>query len=414
MPIGAWFFWVAIHPASAATLADAWAAVDAAPELGATEAGAERSRAAVGSARAAVLPKVALAGRYTAADEPIAFDLGGVLPPDVLALIGGAPAPIVVQQQDWFEAQGTLLVPLVDADGWATLRAAARAADAAEVEVEVARLQLRLATARVFFGVRAARDAVPLAEQALAVARTQLDVATRRVEAGDAPPRVRWEAEQAVLAAERDALAAEEQRARAEATLTRLTGWPADTSLEAGAEVPPSAPRPEPTAAALRVEAADRAVEASRWAWAPDVAARLTTQWTQNQGFAPDPWFLYAGADVTWTFDGGYRSSRTRDAGAQLAAARAGEELARRRVAEDRTAAEAAERRAVAAASAAEREREVAEARRKEAELAFAEGVIPFSDWERAALAHHAAELAASREREAAALAGVERALLAP
>jgi outer membrane protein TolC len=403
--------WFLVRSADAATLEEAWEAAAGAPERAATIASAERAAAGVGAARAAVLPKVAASGRYTRADEPVTFDLGGVLPPEVVALIGGAPDPIVVQEQDWFEAQATLLVPLVDADGLGTLRAAGLASRAAAADVDVVTRELRLGTARAFHGARAAREGVALARAAAGVAATQRDVARRRVDAGDAPPRVLLEAEQAVLAAERDLAGAEEQRARAEAALTRLTGWPADTPLDLGAPAPTPTPRPELAAADLRAEAAAAARSAVLLGWAPDLTARATTQWTQNEGFAPDGVFVYAGAEVSWTFDGGWRSARARDAAAQVAAAEAGAELARRRAVEDRAVAAAAATRAAAAAAAAERERDVAAQRWDEAQRAFTEGALSFSDWDRAALAWHAAGVAAARERELAALAAVELAL---
>jgi outer membrane protein TolC len=243
------------------------------------------------------------------------------------------------------------------------------------------------------------------------VARTQEDVARRRVEAGDAPARVLLEAEQARLAAERDVSAATEQRIRAEQALHRWTGLPPDAPLEGDDPAGTSAAPSDVAAATARADAAGQALTAARLGWAPDVTARLTGSWTQNEGFAPNGTFVFAGVEASWTFDGGYRSSRVRDAGATAVAAGALAESAQRRLDEERETARAAQARAVAASASATRELAVADTRLREATDAFAQGLLPFSDLERAELAHRAAAVAASRERWAVSLATVELAL---
>jgi outer membrane protein TolC len=400
--------------AGAVTLEEAWAAAEAGPELASVGALAERSRADLGAARAALVPKLQVQGTYTWADEPIVFDLGGVLPAELLAAIGGAPPPITVQEQDWFEASASLAVPLVDADAWWTLRAASLAAEAAGRDVQIARRALQLGVARVFHGAGTAREGVAVAEQAVALARTVEDVARRRVEAGDAPPRTLLEAEQGRLSAERDLLAAREQLVRAEEALRRLTGLPPGTPLDDAAPASDAAPRPERAAAEARLAAATAARVASRAAWVPDVTAQVRASVTENEGFAPDGTFVYAGATASFTFDGGYRSSRARAAGATVALAEAQRTAVDRQLAEERAVAAASRERAVAAEAAAARELAVAEARLGEAELAFRAGVVPYADLERAALGRRAAALAVARERHAAALADVELALAGP
>ena len=313
--------WWFVTIAAASTLQDAWTAAEKGPELEAAAAGAERSRATVGIARSAVLPKVALNGGYTWNDEEISLDLGASLPPSVLALTGPID-PFVVQQKDWFEASATLMLPIVDADGWATLGAASRAADAADADLEVARRRVRVGVARAFFGALLARDSVTIAEEAVAVATRQAEAAKARVAAGDTPPRTSLEAEQALLAAERDRLAAVERVAVAEEALRRFTGIVPGSPLEAtpvnapGLDVLLATERPEQRAAALREDAAAHAKTAAGLAWAPDVSARLTGLITQNAGFASDDTFVVAHVDASWVWDGGGRSARQREAGA--------------------------------------------------------------------------------------------------
>lgn len=404
-----WF--VAI--AAASTLEDAWTAAEEGPELAAAAAGAERSRATVGLARSAVLPKVVVNGLYTWNDQEIALDLGATLPPEVTALTGPID-PFVVQERDWLQGSATLVVPLVDADGWATLGAAARAADAADQDAEVARRQVRIGVARAFYGALLARDGVAIAGEAVAVATRQEEAARARLAAGDAPPRVALEAEQARLAAERDRLVAVERLARAEEALRRFTGIAPGSPLEPGEVIAPSldavlgAERPEQAAAGLRAEAADRAKTAAALAWAPDVSGRLTGLLTENEGFAPDGRFVVANLEATWVWDGGGRSARAREAAAAAAQARSWSEAVDRRVEEEVRVAYAGLERARAAVVAAAREREAADARLAEAELAFQQGAIPFVELSRAALGRSASALAERVEAWNVAMASVE------
>src|SRR5687768_2537341 len=112
-------WWIAV--AQAATLSEAWdAAEGSSPERAAAFAAAEAAAARVGQARAAALPKLQLGASYNRTDEAVVLDLGGSLPPELVALTGELPA-IEVQALDWWQASATLVVPLVDAEGWARI-----------------------------------------------------------------------------------------------------------------------------------------------------------------------------------------------------------------------------------------------------------------------------------------------------
>ncbi len=396
--------------ASAATLDEAWRAAEEAPELRAASAGSERAEATVGAARAALLPKLQVNARYTWNDQEVTLDPASFLPAEMLALAGPMD-PFVVQQRDWVEASATVVQPILDADAIRTWGAARLAADAADADVDEARRRLRIGVARAFYGTARAREGVVVAEEAVRVAARMEEVARARVTVGDAPPRTALEAEQARLAAERDRLVAVEQRARAEEALHRLTGLPRDTPVDPAEIALPAEGRPDLRAARLRADAAQASQAAARLGWVPDVSGRVTGLVTENQGFAPDPYFVVAALEATWTFDGGYRSSRARDASAARVGAAAMAEALARGVEEEQRLAEAALERATAAATAARRELDAADARLREAELAFQQGLIPFTEVERAALARSAAAMAESGERLGAGLAEVELAL---
>ncbi|MCB9689075.1 MAG: TolC family protein [Alphaproteobacteria bacterium] len=402
--------WWWFSAASAVTLEEAWEAARTAPEVVAARADAERGIADVGAARAALLPKVVVKAGVTAYDQEVTLDPATFLPPEVLAL---APPgePFVVQQQVYGEASATLVLPLIDADAWSTLGAARSASSARSADAEATERQVRVGVARALYGTAMAREGVDVAEEAVRVAARQEEVARARVDAGDAPPRTALEAEQARLAAERDRLAAVEQQARAEEALHRWTGLPRDTEITLAELAVASTERPEIVAARERSEAARRATTAERLGWVPDVQASATALVTGNQGFAPDPLFLVGKVEATWTFDGGYRSSRVREARSAAAAAQAMVEAQQRRTEEEARDAEAALTRARAAAVAAAREQDAATARLEEAELAFQQGLIPFTELERASLGRAAAAFAESRERLGAGLAEVELAL---
>lgn len=406
-------WWWLLATANAANLDEVWVAAEGhAAEPALAEASVEAAQARVGSARAALLPKVALSASYTWNDEAIEMDLGKYLP-EQLAQLTGPIAPITVQPQRYGQASATLVQPLVDLDGWATLRAAGLAARAAGADRDDTDRRVKLGVAEVFYGVILSREAVALSEEAARVATRQQAVAQALADTG-APPYAVLQAQAAVASAERDVLAAVANQTRAEEALHLWTGLARDTKLERGA-APAALPGPgaggadraDLRAALTRHDAATAAVTAADLRWAPDINARVTTLFTQNQGFAPNGEFIVGAVEATWTFDGGYRSAQAREARAQADLADHAATRAAQIAEEERAVAQAELRRAKAAEAAAHRQVTAAEEALRQAEAAFGAGAIAFVDVERAALAAHAARVALLSEEVARELAGV-------
>ncbi|MEQ1569325.1 MAG: TolC family protein, partial [Myxococcota bacterium] len=174
-------WWIAV--AQAATLSDAWEAASGNPDRAAAAAMADAAAARVWAARAAVAPKLQLGVSGTQTDEAVSLDLGAALPAPLVAQLGAVP-PIEVQPEAWWSTSATLVVPVVDLEGWATARAAARAREVARARVDVVELALRDGAAQAFAGLYVAREGARIAGEAVSLARSHREVAERRVAAG--------------------------------------------------------------------------------------------------------------------------------------------------------------------------------------------------------------------------------------
>lgn len=400
-----------ITAAYAVTLEGAWRAAENNPDLLAVFAQAEAAQARVGQSRAAWLPKVVANASVNATDEDIFLDVGAALPPAVLDLTGPIP-PTVVQPDRWFQTSATVVLPLVDVDGWLRTGAAMQASEAASYDAGSVRQQIRAGVASAFYGAFVAHEGVAIARDAVALAVQQEDIAQRLVAAGAATERTALEAIQARFAAERDLAAAIALETRAVEALHRLTGLPRDTVIELGFAValPQDADtalalareqRPDLSAARARAAAATRATRAASAGWVPDLSARLTGLYNENQGLADDAWFLIGAVEATWTFDGGYRAGLVRESRSVAAAANAGVGSAER-VMEQQIAEAFAERvRSRASLRAAEQEVAAARAAAEQAQKAFESGAATFVEVDRASLGLRVARLSEARERAA-------------
>lgn len=412
-------WWIAV--ARAATLSDAWLAAEQHdPDLVAVDAGVDAAGATVGAARAALLPKLRVAGGYTLTDEGVELDFGAGLPPEVAALLGD-PAPIEVQPQSWWQASATVVQPLIDLDGWASVRAAGKARDAAAATADGVRSQVRSGVARAFYGVYLAREGVRIGEAAVAVARGQQEVAEQLVAAGATVPRTALEAKQAELVAQRNLFAAIAAEVGASEALHRLTGLPRDVPIELGYSAVDGSEDPVRLAGSRRAEvraasategAARAARSAATLAWAPDLTATVTGLRTQNDGLADDGWIVQGTVEAVFLFDGGYKAARAREASANLAGATALLQSRRATVEEEVNVVLAERDRAQAALVAAEQEVVAAEAALADAGRAFEQGAATFIEVERAALGARSAGLSVARERVAVELAAVQLTLV--
>jgi outer membrane protein TolC len=382
----------------------------------------------VGLSRAAWMPKLALSGQYTWYEEPVELDVVSSLPLDALAKFLPPDAieafqdidPVVVQDQSFFSASATLIVPLLDVDAWRTSHSARLAQDAAIADEDATRRSLRRGVAEAFYGTILAREALAVTDKSLEVAQQQETIAKQRVAAGDVVARIGLEAEGARLAAERERMIAAEQVTRAEAALERWAGIPPGTPLERAPVEDISLDSvlsgvdsyPRVVAARSRAQAAGSQVTSADLAWIPDVNAGVTGLVTQNEAFADDPYIVTAGVEASWVWDGGGKSAYAKKARAIRAAAEAQLESERDALTEEIRTTWAALERAKASNAAAEKEVAVSAAVLQQAQLAFEQGAIPFIELDRAFLRARASELAHAREDVGVALVTTQLELL--
>jgi outer membrane protein TolC len=415
-----WWLW--IGAASAMSLDEVWEqAEQRSPDLHAVAQMTVAAQADVGLSRAAWLPKLALSGRYDWYDEAQVLDFGSFETGDagIDAVLDSFP-PIVVQEKDWFSASATVVVPLLDVDAWRTSHSARLAHDAAIADEDGARRALRRGVAEAFYGTILAREALATTEQAVKVSEQQEAIAKQRVAAGDVVARIGLEAEGARLAADRERMVAVEQVARAESALQRWAGIAPGTPLERSAVTDVSLDaalaavdsHPRVVAARSRASAAGSQVTNADLAWIPDVDGRVTGLWTQNEGFADDPYFVVAGLEASWVWDGGAKSAIATKARARRAAAGSLLESERNALTEDIRTTWAALERARASALAAEKEEAIGAAVLEQAQLAFQQGALAFIELDRATLGARAAKLAHIREDLGVALLTTELQLL--
>ena len=408
-----WWLW--IGGASAMGLDEAWKLAEArSPDLEAATQMTVVADADVGLSRAAWLPKLALSGKYTWYEEPVELDIVSSLPLDELSKILGEKAieafqdidPVVVQDQSFFSASATLVVPLLDVDAWRTSHSAHLAHDAAIADEDAARRALRHGVAEAFYGTILAREALAVTDKALEIAQQQEAIAKQRVAAGDVVARIGLEAEGARLAAERERTIAAEQVTRAEAALERFAGIAPGTPLERSPVQDISLDSvlssidsyPRMVAARSRAQAAGSQVSSADLAWVPDVNGNVTGLVTQNEAFADDPYIVTANVEATWMWDGGAKSALAKRARAERAAAEAQLESERRALTEEIHTTWAALERAKASNAAAEKEEAVSAAVLEQAQLAFEQGALPFIELDRAFLRARASQLAHARE----------------
>ena len=244
-----------------------------------------------------------------------------------------------IQPEEQLSAAGALRVPLVVPSAWFDVRAARSAARASGAAAEAVRLQLQAGLAQAAHGAQAAEEVVVASERAVDVAAEHARSADRRVKAGVAAPLDSLRARTEQVRRESDLARARAELGRARLALGILLGREAPVRIA----VPASAPatprdsaedalerRPEVRAQREQVAAAEDQVRAG---WAR-LAPQLSASGSVFASDVPYPtgekdgW--RATVDLTWPiFDGGLREARRRQAGAQLAGARAGAEAQR-------------------------------------------------------------------------------------
>jgi len=399
-------------PAQAATLQDAWAAAEAnSPDLKLVEESTFQARNQRIQAWALIQPKLSGALNYTYLSYgDVKLDFSAFLE-DIPVPGLEAPEPTIVQRGSNWDGRLTVSQPLFNGQAFPLLIGAYRQVDAAELDEQRTRQQIRAGVARAWYGVRAARQAVALSEKALETSRSQLDLAEKQVNAGLATRRAILQAKLSVAQAERDLRRAREQVVSAEQALVTLTGLPADVTIEGSTDLqaPSSldealttahAQRPDLQAGEIRSNVASLQTSAETLAWAPTINASLSAIYNQTPGFADQTSYWTFGLSmegVIW--DGGARIAAIRAASSQKRQADVNVDKTARDVEEQvRTAWEAYERARIAN-DAVDAEVTLAEDSLDLANRGFEAGTTTYLEVEQAELGLRSAELTRLNER---------------
>jgi outer membrane protein TolC len=403
-----WWLW---STAQAFTLEDAWRAAEGGEELAVVQEQRREVELLRTQAKLALTPRLQINADYTLNQREVVLDFASQLPPELAAFVGETE-PTVIQQKDYFSANGSLIQPLLNLRTLWGVRGTNALVEAARATESDQRGELRLGVARAYWGVLVSREAEAMASRGLALARRHADQARALVAVGTATRQVELQAEMAVARAERDVVDAAARRASAERSFAALVETEA-----APAFAEPSLPdlpyttaedaaarsrtrRADLTAADARADAARAAATASAVAWAPTVDARFTEAWSQNVGFVGKEWNWQFVVTASWTpLDAGYKIVDNLRTASQSRQAAAGAEITREQAEIDVVNAWAETDRARASRTAAERELSLAEENLRIAEKSFEAGASTFLDLEDARVSRDAAQIRVLTER---------------
>jgi OMF family outer membrane factor len=319
------------------------------------------ARAGVEQARAALLPSVAVQGKYTHNYRQVDFDVAALLRPtfelaESIRTSTGSPAEaaaignavsqasaglaaqptIAIVQQEELDGAVTATVPLVAPSAYFALSAARRGQDASEAGYQVSEASVLVAVAQAYFAAAGTDELVGARRGAVATATETFDVARARVAAELANQVESTRAETALVRAQQDLAEAETARAAAYRALATLLGVKEPITVRT-AEALPEEPgaldalvgegktrRPELAAQRAAIAAADATARASAWRWSPTLSAFGNARVQNYTGFSGDKYGWAVGLELDWiAFDGGVRDAQRRIALAQRRAAQA-------------------------------------------------------------------------------------------
>jgi len=321
---------------------------------------AARERIAVASAgveqaRAALLPTVALQGKYTHNYKEVDFDAAALAAPTLglaqairstTANAGEAAAidevvrqtnalfaaqpPIVIQKQEELDGVVSATLPLVVPSSYYGLRAAHKALDASEATFQVNEATVLVAVAQAYFAAAGTDELVVARKDAVTVATETFDVAKARVAAELANQVESTRAETALVRAQQELTEAENARAAAYRALATLLGTKDAFTVKSVAELPAEpgaleplvgqarAHRPELAAQNASIAAADARVQSEVWRWSPTLSAFGNVRVQNYAGFSGDKYAWAVGLQLDWlVFDGGVRDAQRHQAEAQ-------------------------------------------------------------------------------------------------
>jgi len=303
---------------------------------------AAEAEAAVTEVGSALIPTVSALGSYVRNRDEFAIKLPANLGPG----IGLPPGGAVIQPLAQLSAAGSVRIPLIVPTAWFDLGQARSVARGSLATVDATRLEVRTGFAQSAYGALAGEEVVAAAERALADAAELTRSAKRRVAAGTSAPIDILKAQTEEVARRSDLAGARADLDRARFALGVLLGRdgpvrvlvPEVEATVSGEEGTAEedlarealADRPELTASAAQIDAAESAKSAAWARLAPTVTASAKA-FAANVPYPTgktNGW--QATVDLTWVvFDGGLWLGKRREAEAQAAGARAGAEAER-------------------------------------------------------------------------------------
>ncbi len=296
---------------------------------------ADEARAIVRQANAALVPSLVAGGSYYRNSAEAKIALG-----QLFALLhlpeSGIPAETIIQPIQALTATGSLRVPLFAGNAYSDIAAARKAAGAAEISVDSARLQVRAALQNAGWSSQAAEEVVKASERAVKNARDLAESAARALEAGTGAPLAKQQSETELVRREADLVRAKAELdrsrlilgvllGRAELVRVQMPELSAPESVSAEDLVQEGlSRRPEIKAQQLASEAADRRVDSAFWKVAPTLSAGLSAFASSVPFPTGDNLGWQASVNLSWAlYDGGFRYGQQRQAEAQVAANRA-------------------------------------------------------------------------------------------
>ena len=288
-----------------------------------------QAEAMMGQALSTLSPRLQAAGNYTYNKDEVLleFDFTEYVPEEFQSVFEGtdSPEPTVIQAQQYYDWNASVVQPLFNAPALPLLRGAKAQKASAYLNEAYTTALIDLAVTQSYYGLVVARESLGLARDAVDNGEAHLALAQRSVEAGAAAPLAAMQAELGLSRARRMLADASAQHVQAMQSFTIMTGLPADSDVT----MPPMPPspvgsldealmsaegRPDVESALLRADMAHYQLRADQLGWLPRVDGRFTYSWTENTGFSGEPTWWMATVNASWTaWDGGYRLNTNKE-----------------------------------------------------------------------------------------------------
>jgi outer membrane protein TolC len=275
--------------------------------------------AGVEQARAALLPTLAVQGRYT----------HNYAEAQANAAFAGTPT-VVITKEEQLDGVVNAAVPLIVPSSYFALSAANRNLEATAASYQVNEASVLVAVAQAYFAAAGTDELVVARRDAVTVATETFDVAKARVAAELANQVESMRAETALVRAQQDLAEAETTRTAAYRALATLLGTHEPITVHAAAAIPAEpgeldalvgeahAHRPELAAEHATIAAAEANARANVWRWSPSLSAFGNVHVQNYAGFSGDKYSWAVGVQLDWlVYDGGVRDAQRHVAEAQ-------------------------------------------------------------------------------------------------